>query len=387
MNNLQQYNIKAIISGGGTGGHIFPALAIANAIKAINPANEILFVGAKGRMEMEKVPAAGYEIEGLWISGFQRKLTIDNLSFPLKVISSLIKAGSIIKKFQPDVAVGVGGYASGPLLQQAARQHIPCLIQEQNSYPGITNKILARQVDKICVAYDGMEKYFPADKIIKYGNPVREDILNIEGKRSAAAAYFGLHPDKKTILVVGGSLGARTINLSIQQKLEKFVQHDVQVIWQTGKAFYSTAQQSTSNLSGIKVYDFISKMDYAYAMADAVISRAGASTISELCIVAKPCVLVPSPNVAEDHQTKNAMALVNNSAALLVRDTDALTQLVDCVLNLVGNSEQMLLLTSNIRKFALPGSAIKIAEEVIRLALSRKNYTNSNSAKLASVVS
>ncbi|MEO8150546.1 MAG: undecaprenyldiphospho-muramoylpentapeptide beta-N-acetylglucosaminyltransferase [Bacteroidia bacterium] len=372
MSNPQQPNIRVIISGGGTGGHIFPALAIANALKAINPANEILFVGAKGRMEMEKIPAAGYKIEGLWISGFQRKLTLDNLSFPFKVVSSLLKAGSIIKKFKPDVAVGVGGYASGPLLQQAARKGIPCLIQEQNSYPGVTNKILARQVEKICVAYDGMEKYFPTEKLMKLGNPVREDILKIEGKRNEAAKYFELNAQKKTVLVVGGSLGARTINQSIRAALLAFAKQDVQLIWQTGKAFYKEAMESSKPFIDVKVYDFISKMDYAYAMADVVISRAGASTISELCIVSKPCVLVPSPNVAEDHQTKNAMALVNNHAAIIVSDADAQNKLVDEALQLINNTNKLLSLTSNIRKLALPNSALKIAEEVIRLAVGKK---------------
>lgn len=371
--NLQQHNIKVIISGGGTGGHIFPALAIANALKKINPANEILFVGAEGKMEMEKVPAAGYEIEGLWISGFQRKLTIDNLSFPFKLISSLCKAGKIVKRFKPDVAVGVGGYASGPLLQKAAGKNVPCLIQEQNSYPGVTNKILAKQVDVICVAYDGMEKYFPASKIKKLGNPVRADILNFEGKKSEAAKFFGLDENKKTVLVVGGSLGARTINLSILNKLGEFKKDEVQLIWQTGKSFNAQATEAASSYGNVKVYDFITKMDLAFAMADVVISRAGASTISELCIAGKPCLLVPSPNVAEDHQTKNAMALVNAGAAILIKDSEADEILVNRTIALLDNQTHLEQLTLNIKKLALPDSAMKIANEVI--ALATKNNT------------
>jgi UDP-N-acetylglucosamine--N-acetylmuramyl-(pentapeptide) pyrophosphoryl-undecaprenol N-acetylglucosamine transferase len=370
--NLQQHNIRVIISGGGTGGHIFPALAIANALKKINPANEILFVGAEGRMEMEKVPAAGYKIEGLWISGFQRKLTLDNLSFPFKLISSLRKAGKIVKQFKPDVAVGVGGYASGPLLQKAASNKVPCLIQEQNSYPGVTNKILAKQVDTICVAYDGMDKYFPTSKIKKLGNPVRADILNTEGKKSDAAKFFGLDENKKTVLVVGGSLGARTINLSILNKLDAFNKADVQLIWQTGKSFYEQAATAAANFKNIKVFDFITKMDFAFAMADVVISRAGASTISELCIVAKPCVLVPSPNVAEDHQTKNALALVNVGAAILIKDNEANDKLVNQTLELLNNTSSLEQLIQNIKKLALPDSAMKIANEVIALATKNK---------------
>lgn len=369
MNKQQQRDIKIIISGGGTGGHIFPALAIANALKKINPNNEILFVGAEGRMEMEKVPAAGYKIEGLWISGLQRKLTFDNLSFPFKVISSLLKAAKIINRFKPNVAVGVGGYASGPLLQQAARKNVPCLIQEQNSYPGITNKVLAKQVSKVCVAYDGMQKFFPADKILKLGNPVREDILKIEGKKSDAAKFFGLDEHKKTILVVGGSLGARTINQSIVAKLDVFSKSDVQLIWQTGKSFYNEAILAAKAFNNIKVFDFISKMDYAYAMVDVVISRAGASTISELCIVMKPCILVPSPNVAEDHQTKNAMALVNVNAAMLIKDSEAKELLVSDAIALISNNDKLKILAENIGKLALPDSAMKIAEEVIKLAI------------------
>ncbi|MFI5220534.1 MAG: undecaprenyldiphospho-muramoylpentapeptide beta-N-acetylglucosaminyltransferase, partial [Bacteroidia bacterium] len=315
MTQLQR-KYKIIISGGGTGGHIFPAIAIANALKKMNNGIEILFVGAKGKMEMEKVPAAGYKIEGLWISGLQRNSFFTNLSFPFKVISSLQGAAKIISRFNPDVAVGVGGYASGPLLFMATRKNIPALIQEQNSYAGITNKLLAGRVNKICVAYDGMEKFFPEQKIVKTGNPVREDTVNIEGKKYEAINYFGLEDNAKTILVVGGSQGARSINNSIKTGLQKIKNSNHQLIWQTGKHFYQEAKEITESPGSnqIKVYDFISRMDLAYALADLVISRAGASTVSELCIVAKPCILVPLPTAAEDHQTQNCRELVKRNA-------------------------------------------------------------------------
>ncbi|MBC7864832.1 MAG: undecaprenyldiphospho-muramoylpentapeptide beta-N-acetylglucosaminyltransferase [Bacteroidia bacterium] len=304
--------LKVIISGGGTGGHIFPAVAIANQVKKIVPNAEILFVGALGRMEMEKVPAAGYKIIGLNIAGLQRKLTLSNFSFPFKLISSMIKAKKIIKEFAPDIAVGTGGYASGPTLKAACNKGIPALIQEQNSYPGITNKILSKKVNKICVAYEGMEKFFPKEKIILTGNPVRMDIENTRTKKEEGLKFFGLQPGKKTLLIIGGSLGARTINQSIGAGINKFAEAGIQVLWQTGKNYFETAKQQTSHLKekGIFAFDFITKMDFAYAVADCVVSRAGASSVSELCIVKMPCILVPSPNVAEDHQTKNAMALV-----------------------------------------------------------------------------
>ena len=362
--------MKVIISGGGTGGHIFPALAIANALKAMDATTEILFVGAIGKMEMEKIPAAGYHIEGLHISGLQRSLTLKNLAFPFKVISSLNKAGKIIDRFKPDVAVGVGGYASGPLLYMASCRGIPSVIQEQNSYPGITNKILAKKAKRICVAYEGMDKFFPSDKLVMTGNPVRADILNITGKRKEAAAFFGLDENKKTVLVVGGSQGARSINRSILAGIQKFTDAGVQLIWQTGRPFLPEALQAVKQADekNLKAFDFISKMDLAYAMADLVISRAGASTVSELCIVGKPAVLVPLPSAAEDHQTKNIMALVNHQAAVMVKDADAATSLVQTALLILQDEKRMHELSDNISRLALPGSAADIAKQVMILA-------------------
>lgn len=362
-------SLKIIVSGGGTGGHIFPAIAIANAIKALRPDTEFLFVGAEGKMEMEKVPAAGYKIEGLWISGLQRKLTLSNLSFPFKVISSILKAKKILKQFNPDAAIGTGGFASGPMLQVAAKKGIVTLIQEQNSYPGITNKILSKKVDKICVAYNGMEKFFPKEKILFTGNPVRQDILKLEGKKNRGVEFFGIDPNKKTVLVIGGSLGARTINESILNCLDSLAENNIQLIWQTGKGYYETAKQAVHKheRSGIKAFDFIQKMDYAYAVADIVISRAGASSISELCLVKKPCILIPSPNVAEDHQTKNAMALVNYNAAILVKDKDAKDVLKDKILQLITNEAECDKLSINISKLGMPDAATVIANEVLRL--------------------
>lgn len=360
--------MKIIISGGGTGGHIFPAIAIANALRVIDKNVEILFVGAEGRMEMEKVPAAGYKIEGLWISGLQRRLTIDNLSFPFKVISSLMKAKRIIKNFKPDVAVGTGGYASGPLLRVASGMKIPALIQEQNSFPGITNKLLGGRVNKICVAYEGMEKYFPKEKIIVTGNPVRQDILSLEGKRTEALKYFGLNPEKKTLLVVGGSLGARTINESMAGCLDMLLKNNIQVIWQTGKNY---SFPNGGGKEGAWVGAFIAKMDLAYACADIVVSRAGAISLSELAIVKKPCILVPSPNVAEDHQTKNAMALVKYDASLFVKDSEAREKLGKEIINLMNDVQKQNKLSENISKLAFPNSAEVIAKEVTKLVLGR----------------
>jgi UDP-N-acetylglucosamine--N-acetylmuramyl-(pentapeptide) pyrophosphoryl-undecaprenol N-acetylglucosamine transferase len=359
-----------IISGGGTGGHIFPAVAIANALKKINAQTEILFVGANGRMEMEKVPAAGYKIEGLDISGIQRKFSLQNFLLPLKVIKSVLKARAIVKNFKPDVAVGVGGYASGPLLFAATGMKVPALIQEQNSFAGVTNKLLAKRVQRICVAYDGMEKYFPAEKIMMTGNPVRENMVEIKGKREEALRFFGLDQNKKTVLVIGGSLGARTINQSIEAGIDAFAKSGVQLIWQTGKAFYPQAQKRTAELkaNGIGAYDFIQRMDLAYAAADVVISRAGASSVSELALVAKPAILVPSPNVAEDHQTKNALSLVNKEAAILVKDAEASAQLMQKCLELINDQGQQNKLVQNITKLALKDSAMIIAEEVYSLA-------------------
>ncbi len=372
---MQQHKLRVIISGGGTGGHIFPALAIANAIRKLNPETEFLFVGAQGKMEMEKVPAAGYKIEGLWISGIKRELTIDNLSFPFKVLSSVSKALRIIREFKPDVAVGVGGYASGPLLYAASLKNIPCLIQEQNSYPGITNKILAKRVQKICVAYDGMEKYFPKEKILLTGNPVRENVLKIEGKRQEAFSFFRLNPEKKTILVVGGSQGARSINRSILAGLNEIRQADVQVVWQTGKLFYDEAQNAVSSagMENVRVFDFIYQMDFAYAAADLIVSRAGASTVSEILLVGKPSVMVPLPTAAEDHQTKNIEAMVRKNAALMVRDADASAQLVATALDTLRDEQLLKSLASNAAAQALPNSAEKIAGEVIALASEKKS--------------
>ncbi len=362
--------LRVIISGGGTGGHIFPAIAIANAIKKRLPESEILFVGAKDKMEMEKVPAAGYKIEGLWISGLQRKLTFSNLLFPIKLIASMLKARRIVKSFRPDVAIGVGGFASGPLLKVATSFGIPALIQEQNSYPGITNILLSKKVNKICVAYDGMDKYFPKEKIILTGNPVRQDILNLEGKRERGLELFGLSKDKKILLVIGGSLGARSINESVQDGLRKFKENNIQVIWQTGKTYLPIAQEAVKPYSsaGIKVYDFITKMDYAYAVADMVLSRAGASSVSELCLVKKPAVLVPYPLAAEDHQTKNALALVNHNAAMLIKDSDASSKLINSVIALMLDDQARLKMSENIAKLGIEDSADVIANEVVNLA-------------------
>ncbi|MBI3502659.1 MAG: undecaprenyldiphospho-muramoylpentapeptide beta-N-acetylglucosaminyltransferase [Bacteroidetes bacterium] len=365
------YNVKVIISGGGTGGHIFPAIAIANALKKIDKKAEILFVGAEGRMEMEKVPSAGYKIEGLWISGLQRRLTIDNLSFPFKVISSIMKSKKIIRRFKPDVVVGTGGFASGPLLRTASGMKIPTLIQEQNSFPGITNKLLGGRVNKICVAYDGMEKYFPKEKIIVTGNPVRHDILSLEGKKEKALKEFSLSSLKKTVLFVGGSLGARTINQSVAACMDLLIKNNIQIIWQTGQSYIKYATEVTSQLpgedNGVRVYAFLSKMDLAYACADIVVSRAGAIALSELAIVKKPCVLVPSPNVAEDHQTKNAMALVKHEGAILVKDSEAREKLGNEIISLMNNETRKKTLSENISRLAFPNAAEVIAKEVMQL--------------------
>ncbi|MDB3887316.1 undecaprenyldiphospho-muramoylpentapeptide beta-N-acetylglucosaminyltransferase [bacterium] len=360
---------RVIISGGGTGGHIFPAIAIANAIKEQFSGTEILFVGAEGKMEMEKVPAAGYKIVGLPIMGLQRRFTLQNLKFPFKLIASLVKAKKVLNDFKPDVVVGVGGYASGPLLKIALRKGIPALIQEQNSYPGITNKLLASKVEKICVAYQGMEKFFPKEKIIITGNPVRQDIKTAKNKRERGLEHFKLSADKKTVLVIGGSLGARTINEAIDKGLSSFTENKVQLIWQTGKWYADKAMQAVENHKdvGIITLPFIGKMDYAYAVADIVISRAGAISVSELCLTAKPSILVPSPNVAEDHQTKNAMALVNSNASLLVKDVEASSELVSKAIELLQNEMKIKELSKNISSLAYSDSADIIAREVMKL--------------------
>ncbi|MGL5891013.1 MAG: undecaprenyldiphospho-muramoylpentapeptide beta-N-acetylglucosaminyltransferase [Bacteroidia bacterium] len=367
--------LKFILSGGGTGGHIFPAIAIANALKAMYPDAEFLFVGAKGRMEMEKVPAAGYAIEGLWISGFQRRFTIDNLSFPFKVISSLMNARRILRKFKPDAVIGTGGYASGPMLRVAARAGVPTLIHEGNSYPGITSKLLAPHVDKICVAYDNMERFFPKEKLLMTGNPVRQDILKLEGKRARALEKFKLDGERPVVLIIGGSLGARTINEAIGAGLQRISEAGIQLLWQTGETWAPKAQQLASNFQGnnIHAHAFIREMDYAYAVADIVVSRAGASSISELAIVSKPVIFVPSPFVAEDHQTKNALALVNKGAGLLVKDTDAPQHLVTELIKLVNDEHRRTQFTEMITSLAIPDAAQRIASEVNSLILRRRS--------------
>ena len=361
--------LKIIISGGGTGGHIFPALAIAKAIEKKVADVEFLFVGAEDRMEMEKIPAAGYKIVGLWISGLQRNLSSRNLLFPFKVMSSLVKARKILKKFKPDLAIGTGGYASGPLLFAAANHGVPSLIQEQNSYPGITNKILSKYVQKVCVAYDNMERFFGKEKLIITGNPIREDILDFEAKIEEGRDKFNIDSSKPTVLVVGGSLGARTINNAIAENIEFFKTADVNLIWQTGISFQDKSQEiiKVVNASGIQAHTFIKEMDLAYAVADVIVSRAGAIAISELCCVAKPIILVPSPNVSENHQYKNAQSLVNKNAALLVEDKEASRKLVSTLMELVEDKTLQLSLSSNIKKLAVKNAADEIAEIALSL--------------------
>ena len=361
--------LRIIISGGGTGGHIFPAVSIANAIKAKHPNAKILFVGALGRMEMQRVPAAGYEIKGLPIQGFDRKNLLKNIKVLFKIWKSQRMAKQIIKDFRPMAAVGVGGYASGPTLNKAAAMGIPCLIQEQNSYAGVTNKLLAKKADKICVAYEGMERFFPAEKIIMTGNPVRQALLENKMTKAEAIQTFGLDPQKKTILIVGGSLGAGTVNKSVMQHLDDIEKSGVQVIWQTGKYYHADIIKELEGrvLPNVKIMDFISDMGAAYKAADLVISRAGASSISEFCLLGTPVILVPSPNVAEDHQTKNAMALVNKQAALYVKDAEAPEKVISLALETVQNEQALRSLSENILKLALPNSADIIADEVIKL--------------------
>ena len=360
--------MKVIISGGGTGGHIFPAVAIANAIKnRLGNEAEILFIGAIGRMEMEKVPNAGYKIIGLPIAGLQRKLDWRNFLLPFKITNSLWKAFRIVKSFKPDVVIGVGGYASGPVLFAASLAGKPTLIQEQNSFAGITNKILGRRAKKICVAYEGMEKFFSPDKIILTGNPVRKDLTKQQITKEEALNFFQLQPNKKTILIIGGSLGARTINEAIANSHSEFQKEDVQLVWQTGKYFFEKAKQSAADFSGVKVFDFINRMDMAYAVADLVISRAGALSISELCVLGKAAVLVPSPNVSEDHQTKNAMALVNKNAAVLVRDAEAKEKLVVVSISVLNDESKLNELKKNILQLAKPDADELICDEIMKL--------------------
>lgn len=360
---------KIIISGGGTGGHIFPAIAIANALRAIDPTVEILFVGAHGRMEMDKVPAAGYQIKGLDIQGINRQSLFKNLLLPFKLISSLWTSRRIIKEFKAEVAVGVGGFASGPLLMAANMMGIPTLIQEQNSYAGVTNKRLGGKAKKICVAYEQMERFFPTDKLLLTGNPVRRASVEIHGKREEAHLHFGIKTTKKTILVTGGSLGANTLNTCVRQALGKLQEADIQVIWQCGSYYVDSLQADLEGelSENVKLMPFLQRMDYAYAAADIVISRAGAGTISELCVVGKPVVLVPSPNVAEDHQTKNADALVRKGAAVMIKDREATDILMTTVLNLLDHPEQCASLGREINKMAKLDADVDIANEVLKL--------------------
>lgn len=360
---------RIIISGGGTGGHIYPAIAIANALQHREPDTEILFVGALGKMEMEKVPRAGYKIVGLPIAGIKRSLSLENLSLPFKMLRSLMKAREVIKDFKPDVAVGVGGFASGPLLMMASMAGIPTLIQEQNSYAGITNKFLAKRAAKICVAYPGMEAFFPKEKITMLGNPVRSDITYVHLKRAAALEHFELSEGSKTLFVMGGSLGARSINESITEGLGRLVEAGYQVLWQTGKNDIDKAKAAIEKLGTdrVKAFDFIYTMDLAYAVADVVVSRAGALSVSELCLAAKPAILVPFPYASEDHQTRNAMNLVDSNAAILVKDPEARTRLVDQALALLDDVTRQRELQTNINKLARPGAADDIAAEVFNL--------------------
>ena len=367
--------LRIIVSGGGTGGHIFPAVSIANAIKELYPDTEILFIGAEGRMEMQRVPAAGYKIIGLPVAGFDRKHVLKNISVLIKLFRSQLMARKIIKDFNPHAAVGVGGYASGPTLKMAGMMGIPTLIQEQNSYAGVTNKLLAQKAEKICVAYEGMERFFDKDKIILTGNPVRQGLLSKNISREEAIRSFGLAPEKKTILIVGGSLGARTINNCMMQGFDKIKESGVQFIWQTGKIYINEAKQAVKaygELPMLHVTDFISDMAAAYSAADVVISRAGAGSISEFCLLGKPVILVPSPNVAEDHQTKNALALVNKNAALYIKDSEATQKLLDTAIEAVHKPDLLKELSSNITKLAIKDSATIIAKEVCKLALKYK---------------
>ena len=365
--------IKIIISGGGTGGHIFPAISIANEIRSIVPESEILFVGAEGRMEMERVPAAGYDIVGLPIIGFPRKPGIKTFKFFYNLAVSMQRARRLIKQMKPDAVVGVGGYASGPILRVASKLKFPSVIQEQNSYAGLTNRLLAKRVDKICVAYDKMDKYFPAGKIAYTGNPVRKDLLEGKTKIEEAFQFYELRKGKKVLLIVGGSLGARTLNNSVIKGINLLRDSNVEVIWQTGKYYYQSVLDQTQGLTipNVHIHQFLSRMDLAYAAADLVISRAGAGTISELCLMEKPTLLVPSPNVAEDHQTKNAMALVDKDAAIMIKDVDAMEKLIPEALLLINENDRLNSLSHNIAKLAKPNAAVDIANIV--LELTKKN--------------
>ncbi len=370
---------KFILSGGGTGGHIYPAIAIANELKFRFPDAEFLFVGAKDKMEMQKVPQAGYAIKGLWIAGLQRKLTLQNAMFPFKLFDSLWKSRKIIKQFKPNVVIGTGGFASGPLLQMANMMHIPTVIQEQNSFPGITNKLLSKKANKICVAYENLERFFPKEKMILTGNPVRQDLIDIESKREEAIQYFNLDVNKKTLLVLGGSLGARRVNQLIEKELDKIVAQNVQIIWQCGKLYFEdykkynsplTPEGGTSNdnkTNNVQVLTFIDRMDLVYAAADIVISRAGASSVSELCIVGKPVIFIPSPNVAEDHQTKNAKSIVDKKGAIMIKESELDSEfslVFEALLKDQGKQDQ---LSKNIKHLALPNATKQIVDEILKL--------------------
>ncbi len=358
-------SINIILSGGGTGGHIYPAVSIANELKEKYPEANFLFVGAKDRMEMEKVPQAGYKIEGLWISGIQRSLSLKNLAFPFKLISSLWNAFKIIRKFKPTIVIGTGGFASGPTLYAASVKGVKTVIQEQNSYPGITNKLLSKKADKICVAYDGLERFFLADKIVKTGNPVRQDLLDVTSKKEEAINFFGLKSNKKILVVIGGSLGARALNNLIEKQINWLVENEVQVIWQTGKLYYEEFKKY-DNLEGVQTHAFLNRMDLTYAAADFIISRAGAGSISELCIVGKPVIFIPSPNVAEDHQTKNALSVVAKDAALLLKESE-LKMFQNMFLELKNDEKLQQKLSENIKALALPNATKDIVKEIEKL--------------------
>jgi len=361
-------NLKIIISGGGTGGHIFPAIAIANAIKVKRPDTEFLFVGAKGKMEMTKVPEAGFEIVGLPIMGLQRSFTVQNLKFPIKLMKSLRKARRIVKEFKPDLAIGVGGYASGPLLRAARKAKVPTMIQEQNSYAGLTNKLLGKSADKICVAYHGMEKFFPKDKLVLTGNPVRSEVIKLEGKKARAEEHFELQKDKKTLLIVGGSLGAWSINEAVENAIEAWSKKNIQVIWQTGKLFHSKAvKAAVGHESWLKVTEFINRMDLAYAAADLIVSRAGAIAVSEICLVKKPAIFIPLPTAAEDHQTKNANVLVTVGAAEIINDEQVREELGSKVTTLINDENALQSLSENIAPLGYHDAADLIADEAFKL--------------------
>ncbi|GGF62084.1 undecaprenyldiphospho-muramoylpentapeptide beta-N-acetylglucosaminyltransferase [Wenyingzhuangia marina] len=357
---------KILISGGGTGGHIYPAIAIANELKLRYADAEFLFVGAQDKMEMEKVPHAGYPIKGLWIAGLQRSLTFKNMLFPIKLINSIWRSKKIVRQFKPDVVIGTGGFASGPVLHVASKKGVPCLIQEQNSHAGITNKILSKKVNKVCVAYENMQRYFPSDKIVFTGNPVRQDLLNVSSKRAEAQVFFKLDPNKKTLLVLGGSLGARAINQMIENNVKGLLAQQIQIIWQTGK-FYIKEYKKFGELEGVQTHAYLSKMDLAYAAADIIVSRAGASSVSELCIVGKPVIFMPSPNVAEDHQTKNAMAIVNKNAAIMLKETEK-EYLMTKVQYLLQNEDNVNQMCHNMKALARPEATKRIVEEIEKIA-------------------